>query len=79
MRRAKVNLGLKSALHEPPAAANYNRMIYKVMFSWILALLLLAGCAVESARRETPAAASNEQEPESKKDAYPTFTYRPGS
>ena len=78
MRRGKVNLGLKSALHKAPAAVNYNGVIYKVMFSWIIALLLLSGCAVETARRETPAAA-NEQQPESKKDAYPTFTYRPGS
>jgi len=54
-------------------------MIYKLMFSWIFALLLLTGCAVETARRETPAGAANEQQPGSKKDAYPTFTYRPGS
>jgi outer membrane biogenesis lipoprotein LolB len=50
----------------------------KVMFSSIFTLLLLTGCAVETGRRETPAAA-DEQRPGTKKDAYPTFTYRPGS
>jgi len=53
-------------------------MIYKLMFWWIFALLL-TGCVVETARRETPAGAANEQQPGSKKDSYPTFTYRPGS
>ncbi len=79
MCRVKITLGLKSALYKSPAAVNYNGMIYKVMFSWIFALLLLTGCAVETARRETPAEAASEQQPGSKKDAYPTFTYRPGS
>ncbi len=77
MRRAKVDLGLKSALHNAPAAVNYNGM--KTAISSILALLLLAGCAGELSRRDAAQTPADSQQAEPKKDAYPTFTYRPGS
>jgi hypothetical protein len=57
-------------------------MIYKAMFSWICAspfLTAIAGCAGELPRRDAAHPPADNQQAEPKREAYPTFTYRPGS
>ncbi|GEM_PF-2958851 len=78
MRGRKFQFRAGSALVADDGSGCYwKRMIYKL--TWILVLILLAGCASEFARHDVAETTTREQQADSRKNAFPTFTYRPGS